>query len=94
MACAARNANALLPWAPTKKVAKRSLAFMAERARVTAVVNDLFPLYLDRPDLLPAEWQADVAAVADRAGLARIVADYVSGMTDRFALQEHARLCG
>ena len=72
----------------------RAPRVMAERARVTAVVNDLFPLYLDRPDLLPAEWQADVAAVADRAGLARIVADYVSGMTDRFALQEHARLCG
>ncbi len=72
----------------------RAPRVMAERARVTAVVNDLFPLYLGRPDLLPAEWQADVAAVADRAGLARIVADYVSGMTDRFALQEHARLCG
>ena len=72
----------------------RAPRVMAERARVTAVVNDLFPLYLDRPELLPAEWQADVAAVADRAGLARIVADYVSGMTDRFALQEHARLCG
>ena len=72
----------------------RAPRVMAERARVTAVVNDLFPLYLDRPDLLPAEWQADVAAVADRAGLARMVADYVSGMTDRFALQEHPRLCG
>jgi dGTPase len=46
------------------------------------------------PSLLPPEWQADVAAAADRAGLARIVADYVSGMTDRFALQEHARLAG
>jgi dGTPase len=72
----------------------RAPRVMAERARVTAVVNDLFPLYLGRPALLPAEWQADVAAAADRAGLARIVADYVSGMTDRFALQEHARLMG
>ncbi len=46
------------------------------------------------PDLLPPEWQADVAAAQDEAALARVVADYVAGMTDRFALQEHARLCG
>jgi dGTPase len=65
---------------------------MAERARVTAVVNDLFPLFMSRPDLLPAAWSADVAAARDEAALARIVADYVAGMTDRFALQEHARL--
>ena len=72
----------------------RAPRVMVERARVTAVVNDLFPLYMRGPSLLPPEWQADVAAAADRAGLARIVADYVSGMTDRFALQEHARLMG
>ncbi|MFN3644121.1 MAG: deoxyguanosinetriphosphate triphosphohydrolase [Gemmobacter sp.] len=72
----------------------RAPSVMAERARVTAVINDLFPLYLARPDLLPAAWAADVAAAADETALARIVADYVAGMTDRFALAEHARLCG
>ncbi len=72
----------------------RAPSVMAERARVTAVINDLFPLFMDQPGLLPAEWQADVAAADGRTGLARIVADYVSGMTDRFALQEHARLTG
>lgn len=71
----------------------RAPSVMAERARVTAVVNDLFPLFLRRPDLLPREWQAEIA-VADGTTLARIVADYVAGMTDRFALQEHARLFG
>jgi dGTPase len=70
----------------------RAPPVMAERARVTAVVNDLFPLFMSRPDLLPAAWSADVAAARDEAALARIVADYVAGMTDRFALQEHARL--
>jgi dGTPase len=70
----------------------RAPSVMEERARVTAVINDLFPLFLDRPALLPVEWQADVGVAADRVALARIVADYVSGMTDRFALQEHARL--
>jgi dGTPase len=70
----------------------RAPSVMAERARVTKVVNGLFPLFLSRPDLLPAEWQADIAAAQGDVELARIVADYVSGMTDRFALQEGARL--
>ena len=72
----------------------RAPSVMAERARVTQVVNDLFPLFLTQPALLPAEWQADIAAAVDETALARIVADYVAGMTDRFALQEHQRLCG
>ncbi|HEX9858451.1 MAG TPA: dNTP triphosphohydrolase [Paracoccaceae bacterium] len=72
----------------------RAPSVMVERARVTAVVNALFPLYLAQPDLLPAEWRADIARATDQTALARIVADYVAGMTDRFALQEHARLCG
>jgi dGTPase len=72
----------------------RAPSVMAERARVTAVINDLFPLFMAQSDLLPPEWQNDIAAVQDQTALARIVADYVSGMTDRFALAEHARLMG
>ncbi|MDT8855616.1 deoxyguanosinetriphosphate triphosphohydrolase [Paracoccaceae bacterium Fryx2] len=72
----------------------RAPSVMLERARVTLVVNDLFPLFLSQPGLLPAELQADVARADGQVALARIVADYVAGMTDRFALQEHARLCG
>jgi dGTPase len=72
----------------------RAPSVMAERAKVTQVINDLFPLYLANPALLPAPWQPEVAAARDEAALARMVADYVAGMTDRFALAEHARLCG
>ncbi|NBE09577.1 deoxyguanosinetriphosphate triphosphohydrolase [Paragemmobacter ruber] len=72
----------------------RAPSVMAERAKVTRVINDLFPLFLARPELLPAEWRADIEAARDEVTLARIVADYVAGMTDRFAIQEHARLCG
>ncbi|AZB55550.1 deoxyguanosinetriphosphate triphosphohydrolase [Cereibacter sphaeroides] len=72
----------------------RAPSVMKERAKVTAVVNELFPLFMARPELLPQEWRRDVEAAADETTLARIVADYVAGMTDRFALQEHARLCG
>ncbi|MBU9698550.1 deoxyguanosinetriphosphate triphosphohydrolase [Rhodobacteraceae bacterium HSP-20] len=72
----------------------RAPSVMEERARVTAMVNDLFPLFLSRPEHLPAEWRADVEAAQDQVTLARIVADYVAGMTDRFAIQEHNRLFG
>ncbi|MBI1217822.1 MAG: deoxyguanosinetriphosphate triphosphohydrolase [Rhodobacteraceae bacterium] len=72
----------------------RAPSVMVERAKVTQVVNDLFPLFLHHPDLLPAEWQADVARATDETRLARVICDYVAGMTDRFAIQEHERLIG
>ncbi len=72
----------------------RAPSVMAERTRVTGVVNGLFPLFLARPDLLPPEWQPDVAGARDETALARIVCDYVAGMTDRFALAEGERLLG
>jgi dGTPase len=72
----------------------RAPSVMAVRAEVTRMVDDLFPLFLRQPELLPPEWQADVAAACDETRLARVVADYVAGMTDRFAIQEHQRLSG
>jgi dGTPase len=70
----------------------RAPSVMAVRADVTRMIDDLFPLFLKQPDLLPAEWQVDVRATQDETQLARMVADYVAGMTDRFAIQEHQRL--
>ena len=72
----------------------RAPSVMAVRAEVTQMIDDLFPLFLRQPELLPQEWQGDVQAAGDEVGLARVVADYVAGMTDRFAIQEHARLFG
>ena len=71
----------------------RAPSVVVERKRVTAIVNDLFPLYLARPEVLPADWQPDLAQARSEAERARIVLDYVAGMTDRFAIQEHQRLC-
>jgi dGTPase len=51
------------------------------------VVRELFEAYVDQP----AEMPTDFAASAD---LQRSVADYIAGMTDRFALREHERLTG
>ncbi|AXI46203.1 deoxyguanosinetriphosphate triphosphohydrolase [Sulfitobacter sp. SK012] len=71
----------------------RAPVVMEKRAEVTQVVEDLFPLFLAQPDLLPRHWARSIAAAGnDRTALARMVADYIAGMTDRFALQEHARL--
>ncbi|QPM89452.1 deoxyguanosinetriphosphate triphosphohydrolase [Pseudooceanicola algae] len=65
------------------------------RAKVTRIIHELFPLFMDHPEVLPKQWRKDVKAVeGDRTALARIVCDYISGMTDRFAIVEHARLTG
>jgi dGTPase len=72
----------------------RAPSVMAVRAEVTQKLDDLFPLFLRDPALLPPEWQDDVRAARDETQLARVIADYVAGMTDRFAIQEHQRLCG
>ena len=42
------------------------------------------------PELMPDEWNA--CAALDDTARARVVADYIAGMTDRFALQEHRKL--
>ena len=73
----------------------RAPAVMKIRSEVTGVVEDLFPLFMEQPELMPAEWANYIArAGSDRTMLARLVADYIAGMTDRFALQEHERLIG
>ncbi|MCC3860528.1 deoxyguanosinetriphosphate triphosphohydrolase [Pseudemcibacter aquimaris] len=62
---------------------------MSSKAR--RVVTDLFNLYLVEPECLPTEWQKSLenATASERA---RRVADFIAGMTDRFALLEHQRL--
>ncbi len=62
---------------------------MSSKAR--RVVHDLFTLYLAEPECLPGEWRG-LAAGPDDPQTARVAADYLAGMTDRFALDEHHRL--
>ena len=59
--------------------------------RAQRIVRELFELYSSDISQLPAEF-AERAANNDRAGQARVVADYVAGMTDRYAIAEHERL--
>ena len=73
----------------------RAPSVVVMRAEVTGVVRDLFPHFMAHPQELPKQWRRDVETVAgDRTALARIVCDYISGMTDRFALQTHAQVFG
>ena len=72
----------------------RAPSVVEMRVKVTQVVDDLFPLFMERADLLPKQWRKDVTDAHSETDLARIVADYIAGMTDRFAIQEHARLVG
>jgi dGTPase len=62
---------------------------MSSKAR--RVVRDLFALYLAEPECLPREWRG-LAAGPEDPRTARVAADYLAGMTDRFALDEHHRL--
>ena len=72
----------------------RAPSVVEMRAQVTQVIEELFPLFMERTDLLPKQWRKDVEDARDETALARIVNDYIAGMTDRFAIQEHARLVG
>ena len=55
------------------------------------VVRDLFARYSAHPADLPEEWQQGLAGLDD-AARARSIADFIAGMTDRYALAEHSRL--
>jgi dGTPase len=55
------------------------------------VMRDLFDLYLNDPGVLPTDVQAGMHG-AGTAESARHVCDYIAGMTDRFAVEEHRRL--
>jgi dGTPase len=58
-------------------------------------VSDLFEAFMGEPRLLPEDHAREVArkeASHGQAGRARAVADYIAGMTDRFAILEHGRL--
>ena len=51
------------------------------------VVRELFDAYMQKPSAMPEQH-------VKRADLPRAVADYIAGMTDRYAAREHERLTG
>jgi dGTPase len=59
---------------------------MAEKAR--RIIQDLFTVYADSPRQMPPGFSVRIPT----EGMPRVVCDYIAGMTDRFALEEHRKL--
>jgi dGTPase len=61
------------------------------RSQARRILAEMFVLFMAEPDVLPTEWYARVVDLEEPAR-ARIVCDYMAGMTDRFAIEEHRKL--
>lgn len=61
-------------------------------SKAKRVVSDLFKIYSQEADCLPNEWKLSYDKAKDSFSKNRIIADYIAGMTDRFAIHEHKKL--
>jgi dGTPase len=61
------------------------------RSQARRILAEMFALFLAEPDVLPAEWFARLQDL-DEPARARVICDYIAGMTDRYAIEEHRRL--
>jgi len=60
---------------------------LAERALAGEALREMYARFSRQPDLLPLDWQRNL----ETQGVARTVCDFLAGMTDRFAMEEHRR---
>ena len=82
-----RAADARAPRFPVREhVSSRDVRRVREQA--DAVVRRLFDAFVERPERMPREWQARIAL----DGVHVAAGEYIAGMTDRFALNEHRRI--
>ena len=69
----------------------RNKVVLFEKEKCSLVVKELFDIFNDDPNLLPKEWQEKIdSEVLENPK--RIIGDYISGMTDRFAINLHKQL--
>jgi len=61
------------------------------RSQAKRILKDLFDVFFSEPETLPPPWRQD-AVQAPTERRARIVCDYIAGMTDTYAIDEHKRL--
>lgn len=66
---------------------------LAMTKRAKKIVRELFAVYRDDVSRMPDEFSKR-ASNQDDTGTARVVADYIAGMTDRYAIAEHKRIMG
>ena len=64
------------------------------RRRAKIIVNDLFNILIENNDFMTEPWSDLIKNTTNTSSRYRLVADYLSGMTDRYAIQEHSRLTG
>lgn len=65
---------------------------LAAAQQATAVIAALFAVYRSEPEALPPRWLAELPA--EEPARSRHIADFIAGMTDRYAMDCHARLVG
>ena len=68
----------------------RHYRVMRMSAKAQRIIRDLFGVFMEDARLLPAQFQSSLTQV--EASRARVVADYIAGMTDRYAIREHKRI--
>ena len=68
----------------------RHYRVMRMSAKAQRIIRELFDVFMDDGRLLPTQFQS--REIQDRETRARVVADYIAGMTDRYAIREHKRI--
>lgn len=68
----------------------RHYRVMRMSAKAQRIIRELFDVFMDDSRLLPTQFQS--REMQDRESRARVVADYIAGMTDRYAIREHKRI--
>jgi dGTPase len=63
---------------------------MTSKAR--RVVSDLFNILYNEPECLPTQWRKKAEEAGSNKKRAEVVVDFIAGMTDRFAMDEHKKL--
>ncbi len=61
------------------------------RSQARRILSEMFQLFMSEPGVMPPEWSAK-AETRDPVKRARAVCDYIAGMTDRYAIEEHRKL--
>ncbi len=62
------------------------------RSHAKRTLHEMFDLLMAEPGVLPTEWFERVVAKDSEAARARVICDYIAGMTDAFAIDEHRKL--
>ena len=70
----------------------RHSSVMVVREATAKVVSDLFEACMEDPSLMPSDWAME--ASGDKTAQARVISDYISGMTDRYALLKYEGITG